>query len=140
MGRWRIPSQAPGVHSTNKVYQHQWAMYFQWCKSRGISSSQTSINNICLFLRFLRYRKKFSVSCIKGYKSMLVSVLRHKGLFFSKDPDIKDVIQSFEREIPNGQKPSVAWNLDVVLRFLRSEEYEPTNSLSLLRLTKRPCF
>ena len=71
---------------------------------------------------------------------MLVSVLRHKGLFFSKDPDIKDVIRSFEREIPNGQKPSVAWNLDVVLRFLRSEEYEPINSLSLLRLTKRPCF
>ena len=139
---WEVASSIFGARglSTNRVYQHQWAVYFQSCKSRGISSSNTTVNNVYLVLRLLRYQKKFSVSTIKSYRSMLASVLRHKGLDLSHDLDIKDVIHSFEIEVPREHNPALSWNFDVVLKFLSSPAYEPLESISLLKLTKKTLF
>ena len=91
--------------TTNRLYQQRWSIYFSWCQSKGVSSTRTTVNNICSFLCFLWYEKKYAVSTIKGFRSMLVSVLRHLGMDLSHDKDINEIIKSFEVEVP--RRPTV---------------------------------
>ena len=74
---------------------------------------------------------------IYGYRSTLNTVFRHSGLNVSQDPDIADVIRSFRIRAPKKPKKVVSWNLDVVLKFLCSDKFEPLNTTPLLRLTQK---
>ena len=74
---------------------------------------------------------------IRGYRSTLHSVLRHSGLKINKNEDIKDVIRSLKLRTPAKNPRIVNWNLDVVLKFLVSDRFEPLEQCSLLNLTKK---
>ena len=71
---------------------------------------------------------------------MLHTVLRHTGLEVNCNQDISDVIRSLQIQEPTGSRDSVSWNLDVVLKFLCSETFEPLQSSSLADLTRKTIF
>ena len=126
--------------STNHLYQHRWSIYYKWCKDNKKSASRPSLNSLCEFFIFLRRVKKYAVGSIRGFRSMLHTVLRHVNFNISQDQDISDIIRSFQIEGPIASKDVVYWNLDVVLKYLCSEKFEPLVNSSILDLTKKTLF
>ncbi|XP_064113369.1 uncharacterized protein LOC135220008 [Macrobrachium nipponense] len=125
--------------SSQVVYQSKWAVFRRWCKRRDVSSSTTSVSQIADFLLHLRNIDKLSVPTIKGYKSMLSTVFRHRGLDLSNNKDLHDLLRSFETsKIPRPRIPS--WNLDFVLKFLMSSPFEPLHAASMKDLTRKAVF
>ncbi|XP_066984696.1 uncharacterized protein [Macrobrachium rosenbergii] len=125
--------------STIKVYQSKWEVFRGWCRKNSISSSSTSVTEIADFLLFLRRELNFSISTIKGYRSMLTAVFRHRNLDLSNNKDLQDLIRSFETIKEKGQD-SPAWNLDVVLKFLMGNRFEPLHKASFKDLTLKTLF
>ena len=126
--------------STNTLYQLRWKQFANWCKDNKYSAVRPSTDTICKFFIHLWEVKKLAVGTIKGFRSVLHSVLRHNGMDISHNQDISDVIRSFIIEKPPGKKSTVAWNIDVVLRYLCSEKFEPMEKTPLKELTKKTLF
>ena len=72
------------------------------------------------------------MSAILGYYSMLAAVFKFKLPEISTSPVLQDLVRSLKIEVPVRPPP---WDLEVVLRFLRSSTFEPLSSLSLRSLT-----
>ena len=123
--------------TTNALYQQRWATFVSWCRSRKISASRVTISQVCEFLIYLFEEKNMAPATIQGYRSSLHSVLRHTGLRINNDEDVADVVRSLRIRAPKNLKKTVNWNLDVVLKFLCSEKFEPLRDVSLLNLTKK---
>ena len=77
---------------------------------------------------------------IKGYRSVLHSVLRHTSIDIRNSQDISEVIKSFVLERPPNKRKTVSWNVDVVLKYLCSERFEPLEQVPLKELTKKTVF
>ena len=123
--------------STNVLYQKRWSTFVNWCRLRKLSASRPSINSLCEFFIYLFEEKGLVVDTIRCYRSTLHSVLRHTGLKINKNQDIADVIRSLKLRAPVSNPRLVNWNLDVVLKYLCSEKFEPLTQCSLLSLTKK---
>ena len=78
-----------------------------------------------------------AVDTIRCYRSTLHSVLRHTGIKINKNDDIKDVIRYLKLRAPVENPRVVQWNLDVVLKYLVSDKFEPLHQVSLLNLTRK---
>ena len=76
-------------------------------------------------------KRLLSLSTIKGYKSMLSSVFKHRGIELASNSDIWDLIKSFTTTKSPVDTKSIAWNLDVVLKFLSGPPFEPLMSACL---------
>ena len=126
--------------STNSLYQVRWSQFVKWCKEHRFSAIRPSINTICKFFIYLWEERKLSVGTIKGFRSVLHSVLRHTGININHDQDISDVIRSFIIERPVTRKDSVSWNMDIVLQYLCSRKFEPLDSVPIRELTKKTLF
>ncbi|XP_068242668.1 uncharacterized protein [Palaemon carinicauda] len=125
--------------STLRVYQSKWEVFRSWCKSVSVSSTSTSVTQIADFLLYLRKERSLSAPTIKGYRSMLAAVFRHRGLDLSNNKDLQDLLKSFETS-KERRLATPGWNLDVVLRFLMSERFEPLQSASFKDLTLKTLF
>ena len=123
--------------STNELYQKRWATYVQWCRTNKVSASRPTINSICEFFIFLFEVKGLVVSTIRCYRSTLHSVLRHTGLRINRNEDITEVIRSLKLRSPASNSRLVHWNLDVLLKYLCSDKFEPLSQCSLLNLTRK---
>ena len=128
------------ANSTNALYQLRWRQYVSWCRENKLSAIRPSVDSVCKFLIYLWEDKKLAVGTIKGFRSVLHSVLRHTGLDIRKDKDVSDVIRSFILERPPSNKQTVAWNVDLVLKYLCSKKFEPLNSCSIRDLTSKTLF
>ena len=128
------------AQSTNALYQLRWSQYVAWCRKNKLSAIRPSVNSICKFFIYLWEEKKLAIGTIKGFRSVLQSVLRHVDFNVSNNHDISDVIRSFIVERPLVKKESVAWNLDIVLKFLCSGRFEPLSSASLRDITRKTLF
>ena len=53
---------------------------------------------------------------------------------------LQDLVRSFKIKIPVRLVRPPPWDLEMVLRFLRSSNFEPLSSLSLRSLTKKVLF
>ena len=126
--------------STNELYQVRWKQFVLWCRKNKVSAIRPSVNNLCKFFIHLWEDKNLAVGTIKGFRSTLHSVLRHTNLAINTNQDISDVIRSFVIEKPVVRRETVSWNVDVVLRFLCSDRFEPLQSASLKDLTKKTLF
>lgn len=135
-------SRIAGCHrqSTTALYQCRWAKFVEWCRRSNISASRTTLSNIADFLIYLFSDLNLGIQSVKGYRATLASVLRHVGLEISESKDIQDLVRSFELERPISSKRIVNWNLDVVLKFLSKQPFEPLASANLRDLTCKTLF
>ena len=118
-------------------YQAKWSVFRRWCHSEGHSVSRPTLPKGADFLFWLRRSRKLSVSTILGYCSLLAAVFRFKLPEISTSPVLHDLVHSFKVEVP--VRPPT-WDLEVVLRYLRSSTFEPLSSLSLRSLMKKVLF
>ena len=127
-------------NSTALNYQSKWKRFRAWCHKQGFTSSAASSTRVARFLLYLRDVRKLSVPAIKGYRSALSSVYKFSGVNITDDIVISDLVSAFEKEIPRKGISVPKWDLDVVLRYLRSASYEPIKDLPILRLTQKTVF
>ena len=81
-----------------------------------------------------------SVSCVRGYRSMLSLVFRWKLPDLATSSVIRDLLRSFYIQRPTRTVTAPNWDLDIVLRALRSPPYEPLGTASFRDLTKKTLF
>ncbi|XP_064088194.1 S1 RNA-binding domain-containing protein 1-like [Macrobrachium nipponense] len=67
---------------------------------------------------------------------MLSAVFRNRGLKIAEDKDLHDLIRSFETSKSRTPR-TPSWNLDVVLKFLTSDKFEPPHLASFRDLTRK---
>ncbi|XP_068244850.1 uncharacterized protein, partial [Palaemon carinicauda] len=125
--------------SSQRVYQSKWETFRAWCKQHKVSSTTTSVSQIADFLLSLRHDAKLAVSSIKGYRSMLSAVCRHRGIDLTQNKDLQDLGKYFETTKQSQLRPP-AWNLDVVLKFLCTKKFKPISQASLRDATKKTLF
>ena len=94
------------------------------------------MNEVAAFLVHLRDVRKFKVPTIAGYRSVLSSVQRWVGTSVI----LSELLASFRLEIPPVVNPVPRWYLDVVLRYLRSDIFEPLASVSFRLLSMKTLF
>ena len=117
----------------------RWKQFVDWCRVHKYSATRPSTDTICKFLIHLWEDRKLAVGTIRGFRSMLHSVLRHNKIDIKNNQDIAEVIKSFVLEKPP-KKKSIAWNVDVVLKYLASDRFEPLDKISMRDLTKKTVF
>ena len=64
--------------STQKVYDAKWIVYTRWCHRRKDNSVSAPLTVIADFLIYRFSEKKYQISTIKGYKSMISNTLKFK--------------------------------------------------------------
>ncbi|XP_064116590.1 uncharacterized protein LOC135222433 [Macrobrachium nipponense] len=67
------------------------------------------------------------------------AVFRNRGLNIENDKDLHDLIRSFETT-KSRTSLTPSWNLDVVLRYLMSERFEPPDKASFRDITRKCIF
>ena len=120
--------------------QAKWTIYRRWCHSEGHSIARPTLLKVADFLFWLRRSRKLSVSTILGYHSMLTVVFRFKLPEISTSPVLQDLVRSFKVELPVRSVRPPAWDLEVVLRYLRSSAFEPLSGLSFVLPDKKALF
>ena len=126
--------------SSHAGYQAKWAVYWQWCRSEGHSISRPSLPKVADFLFWLCRSKKLSASAVMGYRSMLFAVFRFQLPETSSSPMIHDLLRSFKVEAPCRAVHPPSWDLESVLRYLRSPIFKPLASSSLRGLARETLF
>ena len=107
---------------------------------QGHSISRPSLPKVADFLVFLHQDKGLSPSCIKGYRSMLSMVFRSRLPELSTSSVIKDLVRSFSIARPRVSMSPPSWDLETVLRALRSHPYEPLESCDFRALSSKTLF
>ena len=126
--------------SSRAGYQAKWLVYRRWRTTEGHSISRPSLPKIADFLFWLRRSRKFSVSAVMGYRSMLSAVFRSVLPEISTSAVLHDLLRSFRVEAPIRSVIPPAWNLLAVLEFLKSPIFEPLRQASLRDLTRKTLF
>ena len=121
-------------------YQAKWSIYRKWCISKGHSLSNPSVPKTADFLLWLFQEKSLSLPTIKAYRSMLSAVFKFKIPSLGNDPFIRDLIRSFEVQNPRSPQSFPSWDLNKVLSFLMSSQFEPLQDKDLRTMTMKVLF
>ena len=77
-----------------------------------------------------------SLSVVKSYKAMLISVFHLKGFNLSTDQVLQEVIHTCSQWIHRTTPGVLPWNVDVVLLHFVGTPFEPLHQTSLRLLTQ----
>ena len=115
-------------------------MYRSWCHEQGHLISRSSLAKVADFLCWLRSARGFSVSSIRGYRSVLSAVFGFHPPSLSSDPVLRDLLRSFQLSSAERVLRPPAWDLARVLRYLNSPDFEPLSQASLRALSLKILF
>ena len=77
---------------------------------------------------------------VKGYRSMLSAVYRHRGLDVTTDNDLRDLVRSYAIQVPRRVLSVPNWDLDIVLKALCQPPYESLRWADFRALTRKAIF
>ena len=87
--------------STQKVFDAKWIVYTRWCHRRKVNPVSAPLTVIADFLIYLFSEKKYQISTIKGYRSMISNTLKFKtGNRIGSNPVLSELIRSFKLQRP----------------------------------------
>ena len=110
--------------STARLYQSQWLSFCGWCRGRSITPIDATIPMIVDFLIHLREDKSFSLSALKGYRSIINSIFTLKGVDLANSKELSMLFRSFAKTCsPQDLRPP-AWDVALVLQSLTNQPYE----------------
>ena len=122
--------------SIASVYDAHWKLFSEWCLRREIDPVNPFSRRIADFLLYLFNDKKFSLSSIKGYPSMLSHTLAfHRSSQVSSDPAILEIIRAMELNVQFLVPSPLSGIWHVFLWSLTKLPYEPLDQASLQFLT-----
>ena len=108
---------------------------------RRLILSRPLLQSIADFLIYLFSEKKYQVSTIKGYRSMISNTLKFKtGNRIGSNPVFSELIRSFKLQRPVQRSLTPKWDLSWVLVCLQKAPYEPLHKASKLHVTIKIAF
>lgn len=126
--------------STTELYDRNFANFADWFNGKGFKISEFNLNIIILFLNKLFDDGK-QYSTINNYRYALNPVLfLSTGESLTEGYIIKRVMNGFRKARPKKSTPPPRWDVDVVLRFLRSNKFEPLEDKPLTVVFEKLCF
>ena len=127
--------------STQKVYDTKWVVFSNWCCKKKVNLVSVPITVIADFLIFLFSEKKYQISTIKGYRSMISNTLKFKtGNRVGSNPVLSELIRSFVLQRPVQRSLTPKWDLSWVLVCLQKAPFEPLHKVSKLHVTIKTAF
>ena len=125
---------------TNAVYSSHWERWLKWCEDQSVSPLHLSSVDLANFLGFLASEGK-ATATIRVYRAAVCTTLRQLGgPSFQEDPLIRDTLRGSALLEARSPRRVPAWDLNCVLSFLKSPQFEPLNSLDLKSLTLKTTF
>ena len=114
---------------------------YPWCHRRKINPVSAPLTVIADFLIYLFSEKKYQISTIKGYRSMISNTLKFKtGNRIGSNPVLSELIRSFELQRPVQRSLTPKWALSWVLVCLQKASYESLHMASKLHVTLKTAF
>jgi hypothetical protein len=125
--------------STNRIYQSRLSAFETWRGSEGVDPLKAPVPLIADFLLSL-FSKGFEVDTIKGYRSAIAAILKHKGRSIGSDKNISDLIARLALERPAYQRSIPSWDLPLVLKALTRPPFEPIGKTEVKYLSFKTVF
>jgi hypothetical protein len=126
---------------TERLYNHKWALWSQWCAAREVVSTNPSAVQLAEFLAWLANEKHLSVSTVRGYRSAISLTIRQLGgRSFSDDPLLHDVVRGLALQQVSTRRAVPAWDLFLVLNVLKSAPFEPLSDITFKALSFKTAF
>ena len=112
--------------STLAVYDKKWSVFESWCASQVTDPMDLGPNRLCDFFLYLFETKSLQPITIMGYCSAIARVYRLCG-FYDPGADIiiSALMDNFQIAKPCKTTLFPKWSLEIVLRYLDSEVFEP---------------
>ena len=127
--------------STQEVCDAKWIVYSNWCHRKKVNPVSAPLTIIADFLIYLFSEKKYQISTIKGYRSMISNTLKFKtGDWIVSNPVLSELIRSFELPCPVQRSLTPKWDLSWVLVCLQKAPYELLHKASRLHVTIKTAF
>ena len=93
-----------------------------------------SLQLIADFFVHLKESRNLPFPAILGYRSVFSQVFCHRGLDLVNNPIMSSLFKNFKKEVPRRTTPIPRWNVNVVLLWLSSDDFEPIESIPIERL------
>ena len=125
---------------TRRDYDHKWTKYADWCLARRVSPRNCSISLILEFLALLEV-EGYQYNTICGYRSMISKY--HEpvdGIPVGSHPQVSELVKGVFNVNPPLKKLCPAWDVHVVLDYLKGEPFVPIETCSLKFLTLKVCM
>ena len=126
--------------STLCLYQSRWQIFCGWCRGRGVAPVNATVPVVVDFLIHLCHDKGLSVSAVKGYSSVLNSVLALKGRDLAASREITILLRSFSRSVDPVELRPPAWDVALVLQSLTGAPYETLRTCDERFLAQKTLF
>ena len=127
--------------SAQKVYDAKWIVYSRWCHRRKVNLVSAPLTVIADFLIYLFSEKKYQISTVKGYRSVISNTLKLKtGNRIRSNPVLSELIRSFELQGTVQRSLTPKWDLSLVLVCLQKAPYKPLHKASKLHVTLKKAF
>lgn len=126
--------------SSRRTYEAKWRVFVRWCTGRRIDPLSAPMKVVLDFLCYLFDRLQLSPSTIEGYRSMLAPIYRARGIDFSQDQVMSDLLASFRSQRPRTAPVLPEWDVAFVLYCLTKGPWEPLENASISRLTLKTFF
>ena len=125
---------------TQSVYSSHWERWLSWCEEEGIDPFNPSSVDLSNFLAALSSQGKASAT-IRVYRAAICTTLRQVGgPLFQDDVLIRDTLKGYAEEESRSPRKLPGWDLDLVLSFLKSSNFEPLTGIDLKSLTLKTTF
>ena len=125
---------------TQSVYSSHWERWLKWCEDQSVPSLQPSKIDLANFLGSLASEGK-ATATLRVYRAAICTTLRQLGgPSFQEDPLIRDTLKGSAILEARSPRRVPAWDLNLVLTFLKGAQFEPLNSLDLKFLTLKTTF
>ena len=122
--------------STTSVYTSHWASWAQWCRLNGVNPVSPRSMEVANHLAWLSSQGR-SASTLRVRRSAISVTLKQLGRSISLGGVIASVIKGSALSSAASRTSVPAWDLLLVLEFLRSRTFEPLRDASLPNLTRK---
>lgn len=123
------------------MYSNHWQRWLQWCNANGVAPLSPSAIQLANHLAFLAKNVRLSASTLRVRRTVVTRTLAQIGCKLNASSSIvSDVIRGAALESASRPNRTPAWDLFMVLEFLRGPPFEPLSEASLLDLTYKTVF
>ena len=131
--------------STDRLYDYRWIIWARFASKEKFDPLHPSLGNLTHFLESLHSRQGLRSGTLAGYRSAIAyTIAAATGSypsFFIEAPVIQNLLAGIRNLSAAKQVVRFpAWDVFLVLNFLRSDLFEPLNSISLSLLTYKTVF
>ena len=110
-------AKRPQRLTTSGLYDKQWELFADYCKTKGIEPFAATAGNIADYLHH-KFNCGLLPSTIRVHRAAIASVLKHTHLDISNNTVINDMLKRFELEKPRIKRSLPQFDIDLVLRQL----------------------